>query len=312
MDARKKYVVTGGAGFIGSHVTEALLREGHAVIVADDLSTGKQENIPGGAIFSHIDVAHEKDAFTALCKGADGVFHLAAIAALQRSIEHPLDTNSVNIIGTLNVLLSARDAGVKRLVFTSSCAVYANNGDIVKREDMATLPENPYGLEKLVGEHYTRLFSSLYGLETISLRYFNVYGPRMAATGGYASVMKNFLDRFTAKQPLSITGDGEQTRDFVHVSDVAQANLIAMQNPDAGKGEIINVGSGTATSINHLAELVGGASVDELKANDKIIYIPVRSGEVRFIAADITHAQSLLGWNPKKSLEAGIDELKHI
>lgn len=298
--ATKKYIVTGGAGFIGSHVAEALLQDGHQVLIVDDLSTGKRENIPAGAEFDQLDVATNREVFAELCAGVDGIFHLAAIAALQRSIEDPLTTNRNNIVGTLNVLLAARDAGVRRVVFTSSCAVYASDSTIVKDESMPTAPESPYALEKLTGEHYMRLFSSLYGLETVALRYFNVYGPRMAATGGYASVMRAFLDNFSIGTPLSITGDGEQTRDFVHVTDVARANLEAMQSPKVGKGEVLNVGSSVATSINRLAEIIGG----------KALHIPARPGEIRFISANIDKAYEFLDWAPQVKLEDGVASLK--
>lgn len=303
-----KYVVTGGAGFIGSHVTEALLAEGHDVVIVDDLSTGKEENVPVGAQLVKADI-REREKLTPIFKGADGVFHLAAIAALQHSIEHPIDTNGVNIIGTLNVLLSARDAGVRRVVVTSSCAVYGNAGDNVKREDASVSPASPYGLEKYAGEHYARLAAELYGLQTAVLRYFNVYGPRMAATGGYASVIKNLLTKCEAGEPLQITGDGEQTRDFIHVSDVARANLLAVKSDHVGKGEVINVGSGVSTSINRVAELIVGAPIADLKAQSKVIYIPDRPGEIRLIAADTTKAKQLLDWSPQVSLEEGIKTL---
>lgn len=292
-----KYLVTGGAGFIGSTITDALIAEGHAVIVLDNLSTGKKENIAPRATFINADIRNLAEIVPHF-KGIDGVFHCAALPRVQLSIEDPAGTNEINVTGTLNVLIAAKDAGVKRLVYSASCAAYGNAEMLPVTEEAPIAPLSPYGLQKYIGEEYCRVFSFLYGIETVNLRYFNVYGPRMASEGAYLTVIKNFLVQKGKGIPITITGDGEQTRDFVHVRDVASANIRAMTSTHAGKGESINIGSGKQTSVNQIAALIDGPST----------HIAPRI-EPKRIQADIRKAEELLAWEPHEDLEKAIREL---
>jgi len=292
-----KYLVTGGAGFIGSHVVDKLLDLGHEVVVIDSLMLGKKEFVNKKAKFHKIDIRKLKK-IKPLFKGVDGVFHLAADPRLPLSIEDPLSTHEINVTGTLNVLIAAKENNVKRVVFSSSAAIYGDQ-ELPIREDVSCSPMSPYGLHKLMGEEYCRLFTSLYGLETVCLRYFNVYGSRKLNTGSYPMVIPVFLSQKKDGQDLTIVGDGEQTRDYVHVSDVVEANVKAMEIKSK-KHEYINIGSGIQTSVNQIADLIGGNKIN----------IPERKGEMRFIEADNTKAKNLLGWEPKIKLEDGIEELK--
>ncbi|MBI2024711.1 MAG: NAD-dependent epimerase/dehydratase family protein [Candidatus Harrisonbacteria bacterium] len=292
-----KYVVTGGAGFIGSHLTDELINQGHKVVVLDNLSTGKRENVNPKAEFVKADItklAEMRPHFS----GADGVFHVAALPRVQVSIEDPDKTHDVNVNGTLNVLIAARDAKIKRIVYSASSSAYGNVEAMPLREDMKPKPMSPYGLQKYIGEEYGRLFSLLYGLETVSLRYFNVYGPRMAEAGAYLTVMRVFLNQKNASTPMTIVGDGEQTRDFTHVYDVVRANLLAMNGDKVGKGEVINIGGGKNYSVNQIATLVGGPK----------IHVDPRI-EPRHTLADNSLAKKLLGWEPKMNLEKEIATL---
>jgi|SRR3989344_3638441 len=278
-----KAVVTGGAGFIGSHLCEALRRDGYKV-VSVDIKTG--------------DDVRDTEKMKKLFVGAQYVFHLAALPRVQYSIEYPLETHDTNVNGTLNVLLAARDCGVKRVVFSSSAAVYGDQKVMPLREDMPALPKSPYALHKYIGEGYCALFSELYGLSTVCLRYSNVYGPGADPNGAYALVVAKFLQQKHAGIPLTICGTGENTRDYVAVEDVARANLLAATST-IGRGEIINIGSGRETSVNAVASLIGGA-VEHVEARLE----PIRS------VADITRAKNILGWEPQITFEEGIDELK--
>lgn len=292
-----KYLVTGGAGFIGSTITDALIEQGHSVTVLDNLSTGKKENINPRATFVNADIRN-LTGIVPHFKDIDGVFHCAALPRVQLSIEDPAGTNEINVTGTLNVLIAAKNAGVKRLVYSASCAAYGNAEALPVTEETFIAPLSPYGLQKYIGEEYCRVFSFLYGIETVSLRYFNVYGPRMAGEGAYLTVIKNFLMQKTQGVPMTITGDGEQTRDFVHVRDVVSANIRAMTSTLAGKGESINIGSGNQTSVNEIAAFIGGPST----------HIAPRI-EPKRIQADITKAKELLAWEPQEDLEKAIQEL---
>ena len=290
-----KYLVTGGAGFIGSHLVDALIVKGHQVIVIDNLSTGKKSNLNPRAKFYKKDI-HNYKSIKPFFAGMDGVFHLAAMPSVQLSIVHPLESHDINVNGVLNVLMAAKEAGIRRLVFSSSCAVYGDSdGKILKKENMKAAPKSPYALHKYIGEEYAKLFSDLYGVETVNLRYFNVYGPRMAESGPYSGVIKIFLKQKADGKPFTITGDGKQIRDYVFVEDVARANILAMRSKKAGKGEIINIGSGKNYSVNQLADLIGGPKK----------YIAPRA-EMRHALADISKAKSLLGWQPMISLEKGL------
>ena len=291
------YLVVGGAGFIGSHVVDELIKNGHKVTVLDNLSTGKKANLNPKAKFIKADITKLEKIRPAF-KNVDGVFHLAALPRVQLSIDHPAKTHAANVNGTLNVLLAARDAKVKRIVYSASSSAYGDSQELPLRETAIPRPMSPYGLQKYIGEEYCRLFAKLYGMETVSLRYFNVYGPRMADTGAYLSVIKTFLKQRATDTRLTITGDGEQTRAFTHVSDVVRANLLAMASKKIGQGEVINTGSGQNYSVNYVAKLVGGP----------VKFIASRI-EPKHSQADHSLAQKLLGWEPKISLEDGVKAL---
>jgi len=281
-----KAAVTGSNGFIGTHLCAALRKKGWEIVEVD-LAQG-------------IDIRDGK-ALDKAFKGVDYVFHLAALPRVQYSIEHPEETHEINISGTLNVLLSARNAGVKKVIYSASSSAYGDQGVMPLTEDMLPQPKSPYGLQKYIGEHYARIFAEVYGLPTVSLRYFNVYGPGASAEGAYALVIAKFLKQRIEGKPMTITGDGKQTRDFTHVYDVVQANILAAENPQVGKGEVINIGAGKNASVNRIAELIGGP----------VEYIPARL-EPHDTLADTTLAKKLLGWEASVSLEDGIAELKKL
>lgn len=296
-----KYIVTGGAGFIGSNLVDKLLSLGHEVRVIDNLSTGKKENLNPKAEFIERDLS-DFNAVRPYFDGVDGVFHLAALPRIPRSIEAPQETHQANVVATLNVLVAARDAKVKRVVYSASSSAYGNQEKLPVTEDMMPQPLNPYALQKLTGEYYSKLFWDLYKLETVSLRYFNVYGPRMSLDGAYATVIGVFLAQKRAGDPLTITGDGEQTRDFTHVADVVNANILAMQSANVGRGEVLNIGAGSDKSVNEVAAMIGGTTR----------HIAARPGEILKNRADISLTGRLLGWVPKVSLEEGIAELLNL
>jgi len=295
-----KAVVTGGAGFIGSNLVDGLIEKGYDVHVIDNLVAGKRENVNPKAVFHEKDIRNLEDMHV-IMENAKYVFHLAAVPRVQFSIEHPIQTNEVNVDGTLNVLKAAHEAGVKKVVFSASSSAYGDQPIMPLREDMPANPKSPYGLHKYIGELYCRLFSEIYGLPTVSLRYFNVYGPRLDPTGAYALVMGLFLRLRSEGKPLTITGDGTQTRDFTHVRDVVRANILAAESETVGHGEVINIGAGNNHTINHLAELMGG----------EVEHIAARL-EPHDTLADNSLAKKLLGWEPTVSFEEGIAELKKI
>ncbi len=293
-----KTLVTGGAGFIGSHLTDRLIEQGHEVVVIDNLSSGKREYVNQKAEFFELDV-RDFEKIKPLFNGIDFVFHLAAVPRIPLSIKEPLMTNNINITGTLNVLLASNEAGVKRVIYTSSSSVYGNQSEMPMTENMFCKPLNPYALQKYVGELYCKIFSEIYKLPTVSLRYFNVYGPRQPKEGTYAPVIGKFLKQKKQGLALTVTGDGEQTRDFTHVTDVVRANILAMESGGVGNGEVINIGAGRNYTINEIARMIGG----------EIKYIPLPPGEMRDTLADISKVKELLGWEPKIELEQGIKEL---
>lgn len=292
------YLVTGGAGFIGSHLVEDLLRDGHSVRVLDNLATGKRERVPVGAEFYELDFT-QLEAIRSVFQGVDGVFHVGALPRIPLSIAQPIETSQVNIIGTLNVLVAARDAKVKRVVYSASSSAYGSQPVLPLKPDMPANPLNPYALQKYVGEKFAEEFFRFYGLETVSLRYFNVYGPRMADEGAYVTVISIFKRQRKAGQSLTVQGDGEQTRDFTHVFDVVRANRLAMESSNVGHGEVLNVGAGERHSINEVARLVGGP----------VEHQPARPGEARDTEADISLTKQLLGWEPKRRFEESLREL---
>lgn len=295
-----KAVVTGGAGFIGSNLVDALVEKGYEVHVIDNLSGGDKKNVNKKAKLHVKDITDLKS-IKSVFKGATYVFHFAALPRVQFSIEHPIESNEANVTGLLNVLVAAKDAGVKRVVYSASSSAYGDQKKMPLVEGMPEHPKSPYGLQKFIGELYCRLWSEVYGIETVSLRYFNVYGPRQSAEGAYALVIAKFLKQKAQGKAMTITGDGKQTRDFTSVHDVVRANILASESKKVGKGEFINIGAGKNYSIKQVAELIGG----------KVEYIPARL-EPKNTLADNKLAKKLLGWTPKVTLEQGIDELMRI
>lgn len=293
----KKVVVVGGAGFIGSHITEALVERGDDVHVIDNLSGGRRDRVHPKASFYEVDIRNYSD-IEDIIAGADTVFHLAALPRVMYSIEHPIETNDVNIGGMVNVLVACNKGGVRRVVYSASSSAYGETEELPTHEELQVHPLSPYALHKYVGEMYCKVFNEVYNLETVSLRYFNIYGAHMDPEGAYALVIAKFLKQKEDGVPLTITGDGEQTRDFTHVRDVVEANLLAMESSKVGSGEVINIGAGKNCSINRLAELIGG----------DVEYVPARL-EPKNTLADNSRAKELLDWKPTVTIEEGIEEL---
>lgn len=296
------YLVTGGAGFIGSHLAEELLRRGHTVRVADSLITGKRSNLDHipAVDFREGDLAEPAFA-TSVVQGCDYVLHQAAIPSVPRSVKDPITSNRANVDATLNVLVAARDAGVKRLVFAGSSSAYGNTPTLPKSEDMPSNPLSPYALQKVIGEQYLQMFTRLYGLETVSIRYFNVFGPRQDPSSPYSGVISVFATALLENRSAKIYGDGGQTRDFTYVANVVDGVLRACEAPTAS-GEVINVATGGRISLNELyAEMkkIVGARVDPE-------YLETRQGDVRDSQAAIGKAQTILGYHPIVSFEDGL------
>lgn len=298
-------LVTGGAGFIGSRVVKHLVEAGASVRVLDNLSTGRAENLrPFGRCVDLIEGdIRNAAACRSACAGVQYVFHLAAYVSVTGSIIDPVSSDAVNIGGTLNVLNAAREMGVRRLVFSSSAAVYGNTEVVPTPECTVPEPMSPYGVEKLYGEHMCRIYSALHGLQTVSLRYFNVYGPGQDPDSEYAAVIPKFLQRLQRSCPPVIFGDGLQTRDFLHVDDVARANLLAAVS-QAGSGSVFNIALGGSTSLVQLAqmlsEIVGSAH--------EVEFAPARPGDIRHSRADVSAARDVLGFSGQVSLETGLRE----
>lgn len=297
----EKVVVTGGAGFIGSHLVAALLAQGFDVHVIDNYATGKREDrICATARYHDADV-RDYATIAPIIEGSRYVFHQAALPRVQFSIQHPLETFSVNVDGLVAVLRAAHEGRVLRLIYAASSSAYGDQAHLPLSEDLPAQPKSPYGLQKYVGELSCRVWSEVYGLSTVSLRYFNVYGPKFDPEGAYALVIGKFLEQKKAGTPLTITGDGTQTRDFTHVADVVRANLLAANSSNVGNGEVINIGAGRNVSINDLAAMIGGPTMRieaRLEPHDTL--------------ADIRKAKELLGWQPRIKLEEGIAELKQL
>jgi len=293
-----KCLVTGGAGFIGSHLVDELVEKGEEVIVIDNLSTGKKENINPRSKFFQLDLRDFKTILP-LFEGVDFVFHLAALPRIPLSIERPLESHENNLTATLNVLLASKEKKVKRVIYASSSSVYGQQKELPLREDMIPNPLNPYGFQKYGGEWYCKIFSHLFNLPTVCLRYFNVFGPRASEEGAYATVVGIFLRQKRNGEKLTIYGDGNQTRDFTFVKDVVKGTILASLSDKVGKGEVINIGAGKNYSINQLAEMIGGERV----------YLPPRKWEVRDTLADISLAKKLLNWEPQYDLESGLKEM---
>jgi UDP-glucose 4-epimerase len=296
-------LVTGGAGFIGSHLAARLVADGHHVRVLDNFATGRRSNMDAiGRDVELIegDIQSYERAHNAV-RGCDVVFHQAALPSVPRSIQDPLTSNATNVIGTLNVLLAARDAGVRRVVCASSSSVYGANPTLPKHEDMAAVPISPYATAKLAGEGYCRSFGVGYGLETVALRYFNVFGARQDPTSQYAAVVPNFIAALLDNRPVTIFGDGEQSRDFTHVDNVVRANLLAMDAPDVS-GKVFNIAYGRKVTLNELV-----AELQELIGSDvETIYAPRRPGDVPHSLASLERARTELGYEPAVDLREGL------
>ncbi len=295
----RKVVVTGGAGFIGSHLCAALLAEGYEVHAVDNLANGRQEDVPDGAVFHELDIL-ETAAMLPIVTDAHAVFHLAALPRVPFSFDHPVESHRANIDGTFSVLMAARDGKARRVIYAASSSSYGDQPVLPFTEDMWPAPKSLYSFQKLVGEEYARLFSENYGLSTVSLRFFSVYGPKMRPDGGYALAVPKFLQCVAEGKPCPITGDGEQTRDFTHVADTVRALMLAMERDTVGNGEVINIAAGRNVSINALVDLMGGAKE----------YVPKRPADAADTFGAIEKAKELLGWEPSVRLEDGIAELK--
>ncbi len=296
------YLVTGGAGFIGSHLAEELVRRGHRVRVADSLITGKRSNLDHVPDIEFLEGDLADKAFTdRAVAGCDYVLHQAAIPSVPRSVKDPITSHRANVDGTLNVLVAARDAGVRRVVFAGSSSAYGNTPTLPKHEDMPSNPLSPYALQKVVGEQYLQMFTKLYGLETVSTRYFNVFGPRQDPTSPYSGVISVFATALIENRSPTIHGDGEQTRDFTYIANVVDGVLRASEAPRAS-GEVINVATGGRISLNTLFFTMR----DLIGVDVKPIYGGPRQGDVKDSQADISKAKALLGYVPSVSFEDGL------
>jgi UDP-glucose 4-epimerase len=301
-----KVLVTGGAGFIGSHIVDALVARGDTVVVLDDLSTGRRANLAAVAGDVRLDVGSvaDLDAVRRAAEGCEVVFHMAAVASVQRTVEAPIDTSAVNLGGTLNVLEAARAAGARRVVFAGSAAAYGDNPALPLRESETPRPLSPYAIEKLASEQYMRVWSQLYGLETVTLRFFNVFGPRQDPSSPYSGVISIFVDRLMAGRPAAIYGDGRQTRDFVYVADVVRANLLAASVPEAN-GRTFNVARGEETTVRELYDTLRRI----VGRGPEPVFAEPRAGDIRHSRADIGAARQSLGFAPEHTVEEGLRRL---
>jgi nucleoside-diphosphate-sugar epimerase len=300
-----RYLVTGGAGFIGSNIVDELIRRGHHVVVLDDLSSGKEENL--AAVRSKIDfrsgtITNLSDVQSA-CKGVDYVIHLAARTSVPKSVQDPIETNFVNIDGTLNVLVAARDAKARRFVFAASSAAYGETPTLPKVETMRPDPISPYGLTKFVGELYAQVFGRVYGLENACMRYFNVFGPRQDPTSQYSGVLSRFMLAILHGEPPTIFGDGEQTRDFTYIDNIVDVTLRACEGKDAS-GQVFNGGTGVRISLNEVVKLMGKITGKNIQPQ----YEPPRSGDIRDSQADISLSRKVLGYEPLVHFEKGLKQ----
>ena len=303
---KMKVLVTGGAGFIGSHIAQHMVQQDHQVVILDNLSTGRLSNLRD---FSEQVTFFEGDVRDAallkeLARGCELVFHQAAVVSVPYSVEHPQQTHDVNIQGTLNALLAARDAGARRLVFASSAAIYGEDPVLPKQEHMRPTPISPYAVEKITGEHYLSSFHQLYGLQTVALRYFNVFGPRQDPGSPYSGVISIFVNRLLAGKDPVIFGDGEQYRDFVFVEDVVQANLLAATH-DHAPGKVFNVGCGARTSLNQLVAMLSELTGYQAKPTHEA----PRAGDIRESLADISRISQTLGYTPGVAVKDGLAAL---
>ncbi len=302
------YLVTGGGGFIGSHLVRALVQRGERVRVLDNNSSGGPQRIAD--VLNQVewidgDVC-DLDTVRQACRGVEVALHQAAVASVPRSIAEPMETHASNVTGTLHILMAARDAGVRRVVFASSSAVYGNMATTPKTETLPTQPLSPYGVQKLAAESYCRIWHSIYGLETVALRYFNVFGPSQDPQSEYAAVIPRFIVRALAGEPLVIYGDGEQSRDFIYISDVVKANLLAAVTPQAA-GAVMNVGTGAQITLNQLVAELGCIIEQPIPVS----YEEARPGDVRESLADITLLRTTLNFEPTVSFSEGLQQTVH-
>ena len=299
-----KFLVTGGAGFIGSHIVDGLVARGDTVVVLDNFATGKPDNL--AQTKDRITLIEgsitDPDACQRAVQGMDFVLHQAALPSVPRSVHDPVTTNAVNVNGTLNMLLAARDQGVKRFVFAGSSSAYGNTTAQVKSEDLPPNPLSPYAIQKYTGELYCQAFHRLYRLETIILRYFNVFGPRQDPKSQYAAVIPLFITQVLSGQPITIYGDGEQARDFTYVANVVQANLLACEAPKETAGQLFNAACGHQTTVNRLAQMI----MQIVGKQVPIQYEPPRPGDVNDSLADISRSKRLLQYSPETPLEDGL------
>jgi UDP-glucose 4-epimerase len=298
-----EYLVTGGAGFIGGHLAERLVRDGHSVRILDNFSSGRETNLRGWGERAEIlrDDIRDRAAVARAMTGVRVIFHLAALPSVPKSVADPLTSHDINVNGTLNILLAARDARVQRVVFTSSSAVYGDSPTLPKREDMTPTPISPYGLHKLIGEQYGELFTRAYALPTVSLRYFNVYGPRQDPQSEYAAAIPKFITCLLDGRAPTVFGDGQQTRDFTYVANVVDANLAAAAGPNA-IGQTFNIADGRRISVNDLIATLNtilGSAIAPA-------YAPPRAGDVLHSLADVTKARHLLNHASRIELAEGL------
>ena len=298
-----RFLITGGAGFIGSNLARRLVSQGEQVVILDDFSTGKQENLED--IRSSVDVIKgdicDIDVVRKATEGCDYVLHHAAVVSVVRSVEDPIRSNAVNVDGTLNCLVAARDAGVKRFIYAASSSAYGDSPTLPKREDMKPEPMSPYGVSKLVGEMYCKVFNDVFGLETVSLRYFNIFGPYQDPHSQYAAVIPIFITRLLRGMQPVVYGDGNQSRDFTYIDNAVEANLAAIDSPHA-PGKVINVACGKRFTLNELIEKLWDLTETRLEP----IYTDPRPGDVRHSQGDITIASQVLGYRPSVTFEEGL------
>jgi UDP-N-acetylglucosamine/UDP-N-acetyl-alpha-D-glucosaminouronate 4-epimerase len=296
-------LVTGGAGFIGSHTVQELVRRGHQVVVFDDFSTGHQENLAhiGASLELRRGSVTDLPAVREASRSANWVIHLAGQVSVPRSVKDPVETNEINVGGTLNVLVAAREAGATRVIVASSCSVYGESPELPKSESMTPVPISPHGVSKWTGELYAQAFTRVYLLETVSLRYFNVFGPRQDPASPYSGVLSLFCTALRDGAPAIVYGDGEQTRDFTYIDNVVQATLLACESPQAS-GLVFNVGMGERHTLNETLKLLEKVSGRPARAK----YLPPRPGDVRDSQSDVTLARQKLGYEPSVSLEEGL------
>jgi nucleoside-diphosphate-sugar epimerase len=300
------YLITGGAGFIGSSIADELLKQGERVRIIDDLSTGREQNLTPfeGKVELFRGSITDADLINKAAQGVEAIFHQAAIPSVARSVEAPTPSLNINVVGTTMVLDAARRHGVRRVLFAASSSAYGNTKVLPKVESMTPEPLSPYAVSKACGEQLLRVFGNLYGIETLSLRYFNVFGPKQDPTSQYAAVIPNFITAALRRERPMVHGDGEQTRDFCYIKNVVRANLLGATTKNALRGDVINIACGERISLNQLLAIIGDEAGVKVEAN----YGPERAGDVRDSLADISRAQELIGYVPTHTVRQGIKE----